>query len=275
MSVDIESKAAARHRSLERSAIRKAYRRLAIALGLGPLGTQRLKTLYFMWGYWPIVRMRGLSVIDKLGLVRRFLRVDWNVLHGHRPSEIACAAVLLAERPAGSGEILVEAGCWRGGSTAKFSLLCARLGFRLKVFDSFEGVEKLSAVALKSEWNFSGQYSASEQVLLSNLRRFGCMGVCEIHKGWFSETLARQPVADPIRLAYVDCDLAKGTLEALTGILPALVPDGYVLSQDFHITPVRRMLLDDATWQRLRVNKPRFIPQSVHMVRMDWHGPAT
>lgn len=275
MSIDFESKAAARHRRLERSSIRKAYRRLSVALGLGSLGTQRLKTLYFMWGYWPILRMRQLRFLEKLGLVRRFLSVDWNVLHGHRPSEIASAAVLLAKRPARSGEVLIEAGCWRGGSTAKFSLLCARLGFRIKVFDSFEGVEKLSAADLKTEWNFSGQYSASEQVLLSNLRRFGRADVCSIHKGWFSETLAAQPVADPIRLAYVDCDLAKGTFEALTGILPRLASDGYVLSQDFHIAPVRRMLLDDSTWKRLNVDKPRFFQESVHMVRMDWHGPAT
>jgi O-methyltransferase len=193
------------------------------------------------------------------------------VLHGHRPSEIASAAILLAARPPNSTEIMVEAGCWRGGSTAKFSVLCARFGFRLKVYDSFEGVERLSESDLKTEWNFSGQYSASEQVVLSNLQQFGCIEVCELHKGWFSETLAKQRISESIRVAYVDCDLAKGTFEALTGILPALAADGYVLSQDFHIAPVRRMLLDDATWQRLRVQRPNFTQESVHMVRLNWH----
>ncbi len=214
------------------------------------LDRQRVKLLYFVSGYWPLLRLPALSVVDRVKLLARFIRIDWNVLHSHLPSEIASVCAVLAQRPARPGDVMVEAGCWNGGASAKFSLVCELYGYRLHIYDSFEGVEPMTAEAKQRGYDFSGEYAASEATLRATLQRFGAPDVCAIHKGWFAATLARSPVADVVRLVFIDCDSAKGTQEVLLGVVPSLASDGVVFSQDFHIAPVRELLLDPGTWER-------------------------
>ncbi len=269
----LDHDAAAKHRRLESSRLRKLYRVFAGVLHVGEIGQQRLKTFYFGWGYLPLLKVRGLPIGRRIKLIRDLLRVDWHVVHGHRPAEIAVVAKILSVRSGCEREVFVEAGCWRGGSSAKFSILCEMFGYRLQVFDSFEGVETLDESLYKSEWRFGGQYACAEDVVRSNVAKFGRPAVCEFHKGWFSETLARFPVTARVRLAYIDCDLAKGTLEALQGVMPSIATDGCILRQDFHIMPVRKLLLDPETWSRFGVETPRITIQSVYMAQFDWIGP--
>lgn len=259
-----------RYGRFERNPIRLFYRRASSLLAIGPLGRQRVKLVYFMWGYWPIVFLRSLSIVDRIKLISRFLRIDWHVVHGHLASEIACIAVAIGERRAKKDEAMVEAGCWKGGSSAKFSILCDHFGYQLHIYDSFEGVERLSPEDQTKEWNFAGKYASPENVLKTNLQRYGCPDVCKIYKGWFSETLANQPVPFPVRLAYIDCDLGKGTFEALQGIVPSLSRDGSVFTQDFHIEPVRRVLQDPDTWKSLKTGIPKIQPKGVFLARLDW-----
>jgi len=144
---------------------------------------------------------------------------------------------ILAQRAGQPGEAMAEAGCWNGGSTAKFSVACTMLGYRLHVYDSFKGVE--SHHPDESEHDFSGEYAASLDQVRANVEWFGSLGVCEFHPGWFSETLNGHPLEYDLRIAYIDCDLPKGTLEALSSFRPALVTDGVIFSQDCHIPSVR------------------------------------
>jgi len=91
--------------------------------------------------------------------------------------------------------------------------------------------------------------------LWKNLSRYGEAAVCTAHGGWFSDTLARGPVPYAVRVAFIDCDLAKGTYEVLLGVVPSLVEDGWIFSQDFHIPRVRQCcvpLLPGKSWERLR-----------------------
>ena len=239
-----------------------------------PIRRQRLKLLWFVWGYWPLLFLR-LGPFEKLSLLRRFLRVDWNVPHAHRPSEIARVCEALASRRARPGEVMVEAGCWRGGSTSKFSLLCQMLGYRLEVFDSFQGVEPLTAEEKVKGYDFSGEYAATKALVMDNVARYGAAGSCSFNQGWFAETLARKPLSDPVRVVYIDCDVAKGTFEVLTGVVAQLVTDARVFSQDFHIGPVRELLLDPGTWQRLGVAPPSIEPLCGHLAEIRFNVPRT
>jgi O-methyltransferase len=224
-----------------------------------PIHRQRLKLVWFIWGYGPVLTIRTLSWAERLRLLGRFLRVDWHVPHAHRPCEIAAVCRVLADRPARPGEIMVEAGCWQGGSTAKFSLVCRLLGYRLHVYDSFEGVEALPGELKQNGYDYGGQYRATEAKLRENLARYGALEVCVIHKGWFADTLAAQPVNAPVRVVYIDCDLVKGTRETLQGTVGTLVADGCVFSQDFQIEPVRTLLRDLSTWQKLGRPMPSIV----------------
>ncbi|MEK9809998.1 MAG: TylF/MycF/NovP-related O-methyltransferase, partial [Candidatus Nanopelagicales bacterium] len=222
-----------------------------------PLIRQRIKLVWFGWGYLPVLAMSEVPFEFRLRLFRAMLRIDWNVLHGHSPSEIAHVFRGVAERRAEPGEAVVEAGCWRGGSSAKFSLLCQFLGYELHIYDSFEGVGDLTEEDRAKEWDYEGQYSAPESTLRENLERFGAPSVCHIHKGWFSETLAAGQCPERVRVAYIDCDIAKGTHDALRGISSHLTSDAVVFTQDFHIEPIRRLVFNERIWPELGLAPPR------------------
>lgn len=146
-------------------------------------------------------------------------------------------------------------------------------GYRLYIYDSFEGVENLSPEDQAKEWDFAGQYASPESVLRENLVRYGEISVCLITKGWFSETLAKNRVPYPIRLAYIDCDLAKGTKEALSGIVPSLVDDGWIFSQDFHIEPVRRLLCEPSTWDLFGRGSSVITPLGQYLASIRFSSP--
>src|SRR5206468_12874062 len=131
---------------------------------------------------------------------------DWNFPHAHKPREVVAVLRSIAERPVRAGEIVVEAGCWMCGSTAKFSVFCHEFGFELHVYDSFEGVESRTAAEGSSN-DFSGQYRAQLDRVREHVREYGAIEVCHFHKGWFADTLAGQPPQMPVRGVYIDCDL--------------------------------------------------------------------
>jgi hypothetical protein len=207
--------------------------------------------LWFIWDYWPIVTLTNIPFVDRLKLLRRFVRIDWNIVHAHLPSEIAIMCRALASREPRFDEVVVEAGCWNGGSAAKLSVLCKMLGYRLMVYDSFAGVETPPLDQQgREDKSFFGEYAATETIVWDNLLKYGELEVCQIVKGWFSDTLAKAPVPHPVRLAYIDCDLVKGTEEALTGLIPSLVVDGYIFSEDYHIKPVHDLLCNPGSFEK-------------------------
>ena len=238
------------------SFVRKLYVRWIRPRVSREINRQRLKLVWDIWGYWPLLRIKALPLTDRLVIVARFLLIDCCVVHAHKPREIALICQALADRAPAPREVLLEAGCWQGGSSAKFSIICRMLGYRFCVYDSFAGVEEMQSAEKANNYDFSGEYAAPESVLRDNLARYGEIDICTTHKGWFIDTLATGPVPYRVRLAYIDCDLAKGTKEALTGIVPALADDGWIFSQDFHIKPIQRLLSDPATWGRFGKGVP-------------------
>jgi len=223
--------------------VQKAYRQWVFPRFPNELSRQRLKLLWFIWEYWPIFFLKNLSVMERLNILMRFLKVDWHIVHSHLPSEIACMCIALTDRQAKGDEVVVEAGCWQGGSAAKLSILCKMLGYRLLIYDSFSGVETPPLEWQEhEEKSFFGEYAAAEGMVRYNIEKYGDPEVCHIVKGWFRDTLANTPVPYPVRLAYIDCDLLKGTKEVLIGVVPSLVEDGYIFSEDYHLQSVRDLL---------------------------------
>ena len=231
--------------------VKRAYGRFIFPCVRQELHRQRIKLLWFIWDYWPIVLLKNIPFLDRIKLLKRFLSIDWNIVHAHLPSEIAIMCAGLAARKAKFDEVVVEAGCWNGGSAAKLSVICKMLGYRLMVYDSFAGVETPPLDQQEREdKSFFGEYAATDRIVWDNLLKYGESEVCQLVRGWFKDTLARAPVPHPVRLAYIDCDLAKGTEEALTGLIPSLVDDGYIFSEDYHIQPVHDLLCKPGSLER-------------------------
>jgi len=247
--------------------IHKFYIRWIFPLIPGGLERQRVKLFWFGWTYRLIFRWTIFPLRERLRLIYMFLRIDWHIEHSHWPCEILDVCHALVQRFACPREIMVEAGCWKGGSTAKFSLVCQLLGYKLHVYDSFEGVESVQ----EKGYDFSGEYSAGEDEVKDNLRKYGVEEVCIIHKGWFSETIKPNCENARIFTVYIDCDLAKGTEEVLKGVLPWLTDDGFVFTQDYHISSVKQMLQNSATWARLGASQPIIQPLCHNLAVMKFH----
>jgi O-methyltransferase len=201
-----------------------------------PLHQNRIRTLWFLPGYWRLLVLPGGPA-----MFAKFLRIDWRVLHAHRPGEIAHVVRALSRYRGGA---MVEAGCWNGGSTAKFSLACARYGHALHVYDSFQGVEAVD----EGGYDFAGEYAAALPDVQKTVERYGEASACSFHPGWFAETMP-ELVPERVNVVFIDCDRAKGTREVLDAVLPRL--DGLAFSQDYAIRSVRN-LLDDPRFQAER-----------------------
>src|SRR4051794_9518940 len=81
-----------------------------------------------------------LSFADRWTLVHRMMRVSRHVVCEHYQAEmLAVARAVFATDPQVPG-VVVEAGCYKGGSTAKLSVAAKLAGRKLVVFDSFQGI---------------------------------------------------------------------------------------------------------------------------------------
>lgn len=198
-----------------------------------------------------MLRIAAIPLRTRLWLLWRCIRIDWHVPHGHEPRDCAATLASLGERRARTGEVMVEAGCWQGGSTAKWSLACKSLGYKLHVYDSFEGVE--ARTELEGKYDFSGEYAAPLALVREHVEKFGDISVCTFHQGWFQDTMRPGQVPGPVRLVYIDCDLVKGTREVLEGVIPCLSEDAVVTSQDGQIAVVADFLASQETWRALGV----------------------
>lgn len=105
---------------------------------LSPIAAHRLRMLWFLPGYW--------RLLPNVRLIADFMRIDWTVLHSHRPVEISYVVRAIHDHPG----TVVDAGCWNGGSTAKFSLACALYGSELHVYDSFQASSRSTKAATTS-----------------------------------------------------------------------------------------------------------------------------
>ena len=232
---------------------------------------QRVKFFWFVWQYSRVFSLPTLSFSQKISLLNTCIKVDWYVAHAHHPSEMIDVLTGLASRKANAGEIMVEAGCYNGGSTIKFSVVCKMLGYKLQVYDSFEGVETMTKDELaQTGHNYSGEYAVGEEIVRANVSKYGEIGVCSFYKGWFADTLAAHPLNEPVKIVYIDCDVAKGTFEVLQGTLHSLVKDGIVYSQDYTIRAVKNLIHNPETWSKLNVSPPAITPTHNKTAFLTW-----
>lgn len=188
-------------------------------------------------------------------LLNQFQTVSRNVDCPHNPSHILSFVTAMLKMPKGIEGVIIEAGCFKGGSTAKFSLVARYLQRELVVFDSFEGLPDnsenhettISGSSIK-DWFKAREFCGSLDEVKSNVSKYGDISVCRFVKGWFDNTL---PVFnEKICAAYLDVDLASSTRTCLQHIYPKLVPGGVLVSQDGDFPLVIDVFKDDNFWRQ-------------------------
>jgi O-methyltransferase len=187
-------------------------------------------------------------------LLAKFKNISAHVECPHNQSHILSFVAAMLKLPAGTDGVIVEAGCFKGGSTAKFSLVARYLGRSLVVFDSFEGLpENTEDHDLTIEGNsvkgwFKGrEFMGNMEEVRSNVQKYGEIDVCRFVKGWFEDTMPG--FSEKVVAAYLDVDLASSTRTCLKYLYPKIVPGGVLVSQDGDFPLVIEVFNDGNFWR--------------------------
>lgn len=207
-----------------------------------------LRVLSFLASGWAT----GLSIGQRMKLVKQLYAISLGVESPHSQFQMlqVIETILLSANATGC---IVEAGCFKGGSTAKFSLAAAMVNKPLLVFDSFEGIppnEEDHGKSIKGRHVGlfePGSYAGSLPEVQRNVSRYGVADVCRFVPGWFEDTMPH--LTEDIAVAYVDVDLVSSTKTCLKYLYPRLLPGGVMFSQDGHLPLVVAALDDDRFWE--------------------------
>jgi len=195
----------------------------------------------------------NLPFLSRLSLVERAYAASFTIDSPHTQEEILTFVRTILSLPRDAPGVVVEAGCYKGSSTAKFSHAVNALGRELVVFDSFQGLPKNDEphdynIFGRPENFKEGEYCGSLAEVKANVSRFGRIDCCRFVPGWFAETL--RTFQTPVAAAYLDVDLASSTRECLKYLYPLLRVGGTLCTQDGHLPLVIEVLKDDDFWRR-------------------------
>jgi len=212
----------------------------------------------------PLVRLSyvpraNTTLKERKELVQQVRTADSGIFCAHTTAEIEALIAAILDIPPSVEGCIVEAGCFKGGSTAKLSLAAKLTKRRMYVFDSFAGLpqnaEEHSRTIFGDKIDFhAGRYKGRLEEVKANVARYGAVDVCEFVPGWFEDSMPG--FHERIAVAFVDVDLASSTATCLRYLYPLLVPGGSIFSHDGHLPLCMDVIRDDRFWSDV-VGAPR------------------
>ena len=133
-------------------------------------------------------------------------------------------AVKLLEIPPEVEGVVVECGCYLGGSTANLSLACEIAGRELIVYDSFEGLPSPDPGDRYGIARPRAFCKADLDRCKENVQRHGAIDRCTFVKGFFADTLAHHD--RPVVLCFLDVDLQASLHDCVINLWPLLTEKG-------------------------------------------------
>lgn len=206
----------------------------------------------------------GLCSEDKRELVEQFQRNTRLIESGTAAAvHVVLAQEIISIPPYVKGDV-VECGVWKGASAASLSLVCARVGRRLKVCDSFQGLpddglRRHTGLHTRVYGYYQeGMFRGTPEEVRENIQRHGAFEVCDFVPGFFHESL--KALTGPVAFAFLDVDLESSTRDCLKALWPLLVDHGAVFSDDAGDLDVVRVYFDEPWWrEQLGCRAPGFV----------------
>lgn len=188
---------------------------------------------------------------QRVDWIRRFRAISAAVDCPHEEGEILAFVSALLRLPPELPGCIVEAGCYKGGSAAKFSIVAEHLGRELVLFDSFQGLPPVEEGHERSVFGrkvrfAAGDWCGTRPEVEATLQRFGEAGVCRLVEGWFDDTMPG--FQDDVAALYIDVDYATSTRTCLQHLYPLVGQGGLVFAQDGHLPLVLEVYEDRAFW---------------------------
>jgi O-methyltransferase len=199
-------------------------------------------------------REYGVGTREKLELAYRARRAQHSIPTASSFLEHLAMAEAILRVPASVDGVVVECGCYKGGSTASLSLASRLAGRRLLVFDSFAGLPEPGgddAVhhVLRDQTAHTyerGAFSGGLSEVRRNVERFGAPELCEFVPGYFEDTL---PGFDqPCVFAFVDGDLTESVKTCVENLWPRLAPNCSLWTHEAHHAEIAELFFDADWW---------------------------
>ena len=202
-----------------------------------------------------------ISFWQKMSLILNCYYISYFVDCPHMEGEMIEVMHQIFSIPSEGPGVIVEAGSFKGGSTAKISLAAKISNRRFFVFDSFEGIpphkEKHGKNIFGGDAYFpKGSYFGSLEEVKKNVAKFGDIKSCQFIEGFFDKTMPS--FNNSIAVGYLDVDLAFSTKTCLQYLYPLLIKGGALFSQDGHLPWIIELLSDKIFWQKeLKIEIPK------------------
>jgi len=224
----------------------KLYQALLILLSL-PL----LLAEYFSG---TVGREYGASFWKKLLIALRMVVNRFRVPTASNFIEHLVMATEILKVPKSVAGVAVECGCYKGGSTANLSLVCALAGRRLVVFDSFRGLpepgpQDAGHIVLERHEIHryaEGYWAGSLEEVKRNVARCGNLSVCEFRPGYFEEALPG--FNERVVFAFVDADLRDSVKTCVQYLWPLLEDNCRIYTHEAQHQEVVQLFYDSALW---------------------------
>jgi O-methyltransferase len=157
-------------------------------------------------------------------------------------------AVKLLEIPPDTSGVVVECGCWLGGSSANLSLVCDIVGRDLIVYDSFEGLPRGEPNDKYAPPAAEGAYRGDLDVVRDNVERYGVIERCQFRKGWFQDTLPHH--TEPVVLCFLDVDYQASLHDCVVNLWPHLTERGYVFIDEYVLVDYCALFFSERFWKQ-------------------------
>jgi len=190
----------------------------------------------------------GMTWPKRWSLARKMYRNARRVptLTGYK-AHLAMAVKLLEISPSVEG-VVVECGCFVGGSTANLSLVCDIVGRDLYVYDSFEGLPAADPKDKYATEYTPGFLKADLEVVKDNVRQLGVIERCTFTKGWFSDTLPRHH--RPIVMCFLDVDYQASLHDCMLNLGPHLTAQGDLFIDEYVYTDYCALFYSEKYWDK-------------------------
>jgi hypothetical protein len=221
--------------------------------------------LHFL-GARDIGREYAVGFWKKARLVRRMSRNRRQVeTLSSLVEHLEMASALLRVPPSIDGDV-IECGCYKGGSSVNLSLVCALVGRRLFIADSFEGLPEpadydqfhFAVHTGHTDWFVKGRFAVGLDEVKRNLARHGRPEVCELVAGYFQDTLQR--LDRRWVMAFLDVNLVDSLKPCIQAIWPRLQDGCRLYVHEARSLFLVGLFFDSAWWkERLHEDAPGFV----------------
>lgn len=155
-------------------------------------------------------------------------------------------AVKLFEMPPTQRGVVVECGCFRGGTSANLALICEIVGRELYIYDSFEGLPPALDGDKYAQPEGEGFLSAGLEQVKAHVETYGAPGCTTYVKGWFEDTTPHHE--EPIVFMFLDVDYQASLTDCILNLWPKLTDRGFCFIDEYILNDYCALFWSERFW---------------------------